>query len=191
MPDKIYEHSERDGAASERVSPRQFVARDWLDRFQFTLPKRAHILDLGCGAGEPIARYFVDHGHQVTGIDNSEKMIALARMRFPRQIWVRADMQRALLDRRYDGILAWDSMFHLAPADQLLMIGKVGNWLDPGGSFLFDSAPAFDDAEGASSNMLTPDRLRAAFKEANLLEIAFTPDDRNTHGRDVWLVRKG
>ncbi len=33
----------------------------------------------GCGAGEPVARYFVQRGDTVTGIDMSERMLALAR----------------------------------------------------------------------------------------------------------------
>jgi hypothetical protein len=41
-------------------------------------------------------------------------MIALARDRMPEQEWIVADMRRLALGRRFDGILAWDSYFHLA-----------------------------------------------------------------------------
>jgi cyclopropane fatty-acyl-phospholipid synthase-like methyltransferase len=37
------------------------------------------ILDLGCGMGEPIARYFIRVGYQVTGVDSSAAMIALCQ----------------------------------------------------------------------------------------------------------------
>jgi 2-polyprenyl-3-methyl-5-hydroxy-6-metoxy-1,4-benzoquinol methylase len=35
------------------------------------------ILDVGCGGGIPIAKYLVEKGFRVTGIDSSEKMIRL------------------------------------------------------------------------------------------------------------------
>ena len=39
-----------------------------LREFAGPLPTGAHILDAGCGAGEPVARYFVARGDTVTGI---------------------------------------------------------------------------------------------------------------------------
>jgi 2-polyprenyl-3-methyl-5-hydroxy-6-metoxy-1,4-benzoquinol methylase len=44
------------------------------------LPVAASILDLGCGAGIPVARDLVERGFKVTGVDrsNSSKMRALA-----------------------------------------------------------------------------------------------------------------
>jgi SAM-dependent methyltransferase len=33
------------------------------------LPAGAMVLDLGCGAGEPVARELVAHGFRVTGVD--------------------------------------------------------------------------------------------------------------------------
>ena len=36
--------------------------RGWLDRFSDLLPKRAKVLDIGCGAGEPIAQYLISQG---------------------------------------------------------------------------------------------------------------------------------
>ncbi len=34
----------------------------WLDRFVSLLPERGSVLDIGCGAGEPIAHYLLDDG---------------------------------------------------------------------------------------------------------------------------------
>jgi hypothetical protein len=42
----------------------------------------------------------------------------MCKDRFPDQEWVVADMRMLSLDRRFDGILAWDSFFHLSPEDQ-------------------------------------------------------------------------
>src|SRR5215471_11727511 len=56
------------------------------------LPAGAMVLDLGCGAGEPVARELVAHGFQVTGVDASIGQIARARRNVPEASFVHADM---------------------------------------------------------------------------------------------------
>jgi ubiquinone/menaquinone biosynthesis C-methylase UbiE len=36
------------------------------------------VLDLGCGTGRPIAQFLIDHGLQVTGVDQSVNMLEWA-----------------------------------------------------------------------------------------------------------------
>ena len=57
--------------------------RKWLERFENLLPEKAELLDLGCGSGEPISKYFIEKGFSLTGIDYAEPMIEIARQRFP------------------------------------------------------------------------------------------------------------
>lgn len=61
--------------------------------FADDLPVGGRILDVGCGAGEPVARYFVDRGDTVTGIDVSERMLTLARRQVPEATFQRMDMR--------------------------------------------------------------------------------------------------
>lgn len=51
-----------------------------LDALMTDLKPGDTILDLGCGTGQPIAAWFIDHGLHVTGIDQSAEMLALARI---------------------------------------------------------------------------------------------------------------
>lgn len=76
----------------------------WLDRFLTLLPKAAHVLDLGCGSGEPIASYLREKGCTVTGVDASPEMIAMCKARFPDGDWRVADMRALPFDERFDGI---------------------------------------------------------------------------------------
>ena len=57
--------------------------RPWLDAFLAHVPESGTVLDLGCGSGEPIARYLIEQGRRVTGVDASPGLIALCRERFP------------------------------------------------------------------------------------------------------------
>jgi SAM-dependent methyltransferase len=57
--------------------------KPWLDRFLALLPAKASILDLGCGSGEPIARYLIENGHDLAGVDSSPALIDICKTVFP------------------------------------------------------------------------------------------------------------
>ncbi|MES2444150.1 MAG: methyltransferase domain-containing protein [Pseudomonadota bacterium] len=196
MPDRIAEHYERHAHAFDEARRKQFVERHWLDRFLLGIPRNGHILDLGCGGGEPIARHLIDTGHQLTGVDISGRMIALARTRFGRHRWHHADMRTVSLGHGFHGVLAWDSLFHLGHDDQARMIERFARWLEPGGMLLFNSGPERGEAIGSQFGdalyhaSLDPWEYRRLFQELGLTEIAFAPEDPSTGGRTVWLARK-
>lgn len=196
MPDRIAAHYERNAHAFDAARRARFVERPWLDRFLLGVPRGGHVLDLGCGGGEPIARYLIDRGHALTGVDLSQALIGLARTRFTRHHWLKGDMRTVALEGPFQGALAWDSLFHLAPEDQAATIARVAAWLAPGGMFLFNTGPARGEVTGSQFGeplyhaSLDPAEYRALFAEFGLMEIAFTPDDFATGGRSVWLARK-
>ncbi len=51
------------------------------------------MLDAGCGAGAPTARQLADAGLDVVGIDESERMLELARRRVPAATFLRQDIR--------------------------------------------------------------------------------------------------
>jgi hypothetical protein len=44
---------------SARLREGSLYERAWLDRFCGPIPQRSSVLDLGCGAGAPIAKYLI------------------------------------------------------------------------------------------------------------------------------------
>ncbi len=102
---------ERNAAAFDRQRLKQLYERKWLDRFTENLREGARILDLGCGAGEPIASYLIAGNFQVTGVDFSSSMLAIARQRFPDHTWHRGDMRELDLPERFDGITRLEQLF--------------------------------------------------------------------------------
>lgn len=196
MPDRVAEHYERHAHTFDAARSKDLVERGWLDRFLLGVPKGGRILDLGCGAGEPIARYLIDRDRQLTGIDISERMIALARTRFGRHRWICADMRDAEVEGSFHGVIAWDSIFHLRPEDQAAMVIKAAQWLEPDGALLFNTGSARDETIGCQFGeelyhaSLAPAEYRALFAEHGLIEVAFAPHDQATGGRAIWLARK-
>ena len=63
-----------------------------LDKFISLLPKNAHVLDVGCGAGIPTAKYLVQRNLDVTGIDISDVMINMAKENVPNVNFIKMDM---------------------------------------------------------------------------------------------------
>ena len=52
--------------------------------------EKGRLLDLGCGAGEPFARFFIDRGWTVIGVDFSEQMLELASKYVPKMQTIHA-----------------------------------------------------------------------------------------------------
>ena len=77
----------------DRVRGRGLMERAYLDALTDGLEPGAEILDLGCGSSEPIARYLLEHGYRLTGVDAAEGMIDLCNRRFPSSTWIVGDMQ--------------------------------------------------------------------------------------------------
>jgi len=53
------------------------------------LSERMRILDLGCGAGEDLTSWGVTASDEVTGLDIDGRVLALAKLRFPKRTYLR------------------------------------------------------------------------------------------------------
>lgn len=115
----------------------KFLEKPILDRLVAGLPSGGAVLDVGCGAGAPIAEYLIERGLSVTGIDSSPSLIARCRERYPQGEWIVADMRRLALGRAFDGLIAWHSLFHLTPGDQRAMLAVLAAHAAPGAHLLF------------------------------------------------------
>ena len=148
MHERIVGLYEDNAAAWDRQRGRDLFEKAWLDRFLGLLPPGPSVLDIGCGMGEPIARYLIERGARVTGLDSSPSLIALARERFPEHEWLVADMRALDLGRRFDGVLAWHSFFHLSPEDQEPMFPRFAAHARRGAALMFTSGWDRGDAIG-------------------------------------------
>ena len=197
MHERIVGLYQENALAWDRQRGRDLFEKPWLDRFLALLPERGTILDVGCGMGEPIARHFIERGYGVTGVDSSPTLVELARRRFPAQQWLAMDMRRLHLGRRFDGILAWHSLFHLSPEDQRPMFKRLAAHAAEGAALMFTSGSALGKAIGEwQGEPLYHASLDPAEYEALLAENGFAPvehrlRDPDCGGATVWLARRG
>lgn len=112
-----------------------------LEEFARHFPPGACVLDAGGGAGEPVARYFVERGDTITGIDVSERMLALARRQVPEATFQRMDL-RALEfpPASFDAIATVYVAFHLPRAEHAALFAGFARVLKPGGRLLLTLA---------------------------------------------------
>jgi len=100
-----------------------------------------HLLDLGCGAGEPFPEYFIKQGWQVTGVDFSSRMLEMAHLYQPGMETILADICDVdFLDEQFDAVTAIYCLFHIEYTKHDDIFRKVFSWLKPGGRSLFTYA---------------------------------------------------
>ncbi len=193
--DQIIGLYERHADAYDRLRGRGLFEKAWLDRFLALVPRGGSVLDLGCGMGEPIARYMIGNGHAVTGIDSSSHLIALCKARYPTQTWHVADMRVLALGRRFDGLLAWDSFFHLTADDQRGMFKMFADHAAPQAALMFTSGPSHGEAIGTFEGeplyhaSLDSAEYRALLGEHGFAVVAHVAEDPECGGHTVWLAR--
>lgn len=186
---------ERHAMAFDRDRGKRLVEHAWFERFRQVMTEGAEVLDLGCGSSEPVARYLIEAGHRVTGVDSSPTLIDLCHVRFPDQTWIAGDMRTVSLPRRFGGILAWNSFFHLTPNDQRAMFAVFRDHAEPGTALMFTSGPAAGEAIGSyQGEALYHASLATAEYEALLAAHGFSTvqhviEDQECGGLTVWLAR--
>ena len=172
------------------------IEQPWLDRFRTLLPPAATVLDLGCGSAEPIARYLIENGDRVTGVDTSPDLIELGRTRFPGHEWIFADMRELALGRRFNGLIAWDSFFHLCPDDQRQMFPIFRQHAAPEAALMFTSGPAHGEAIGSFEGeplyhaSLDPAEYRSRLDENGFRVVSHVVEDPDCGRHTIWLAQR-
>jgi SAM-dependent methyltransferase len=194
--DRIMSLYERHAAEwDRRRGPDAVLEKAWLDRFAAFLAPGAAILDVGCGSGQPIARYLLERGFRVTGVDSSPALIELCKRRFPDREWLVADMRTLALGKSFRGLIAWDSFFHLSPEDQRRMFPIFRQHAAPGAPLLFTSGTSHGEAIGEFQGerlyhaSLAPEEYRAQLAASGFVVEAFVPADPDCGDHAVWLAK--
>ncbi len=193
MTQAVYE---RNAARFDAERPKRLHERPWLERFTAPLPSGAAILDLGCGAGDPICFYLQDQGFAVTGIDASAAMIALARRRRPDGDWRIADMRTVQLSERFDGLLCWNSFFHLTQAEQRALLPRLAALLNPRGRLMLTVGPKAGEeighvgGEPVHHSSLSPEEYAATLSAEGLDVVDFVAEDPECDFQTILLAER-
>ena len=109
------------------------------------LPVGGTVLDLGCGAGEPVARVCVELGFRVTAVDASLGQIERARRNVSNANLIHADMTSVQFPAEsFDAVSAFYSITHVPRNEHSALIRRIVTWLRPNGLFVAN----FGSSEG-------------------------------------------
>jgi SAM-dependent methyltransferase len=193
---RIVGHYEKHAAAWDRDRQNSYWNdKVWHDRFIDRLGKGAKVLDLGCGPGRPVAGHMVENGLRVIGVDSSPTMISFCRECLPDQEWIVADMRQLALGRRFDGILAWDSFFHLNHEDQRRMFAIFADHASVGAVLMFNTGPQHGEGAGEYRGdplyhaSLSPAEYEALTARFGFNVLQHATNDAQAGGRTVWLCQ--
>ncbi|WP_237858436.1 class I SAM-dependent DNA methyltransferase [Pseudomonas sp. PGPR81] len=192
--DQIIDLYDRNASAWNDVRGNRLIERKWIERFRSLLQPSSTVLDLGCGCGQPVARYLIEASMSVVGVDSSAHMIALCTARFPSQHWLQADMRTLKLNKQFAGILAWNSFFHLKPDDQRRMFSVFQHHAAPDALLMFTSGTSLGEALGEFAGetlyhaSLDPQEYRAQLRNHGFKVLDHIVEDKDSGGLTVWLA---
>ena len=181
-------------AAYDRSRNKTLFERKWLDKVLARCPENPRILYLGCGAGEPVARYLIEQGASLTGVDFAPEMLAIAADRFPDHRWVEADMREFLPAEKFDAVIMWSALFHLTQNDQRRMFPRFAEMLTEGGALMFQTGIEAGEGSGTvEGRPVYHSTLDTAGYETLLAQhgfgdVDYVPRDADAGGFTVWLA---
>ena len=186
---------ERNARRFDAERSKNLVERVWLDRFLAQVGGSGRILDLGCGAGDPIAAYMSGRGLHVTGVDASTEMLKIARERFPDGDWRHMDMRALDLGETFDGIIGWDSFFHLRQDEQRAVLPRLAQHLTPGGVLMLTVGPTAGEISGhvgddlVYHSSLAPQEYEGILANLGIDIVRFTNEDPDCGHRTVLFAQ--
>jgi SAM-dependent methyltransferase len=144
-------------------------------------PQAKTVLELACGTGSVLKQ--LEPSYDVSGVDLSEAMLAVAARKLPDARLVRGDMTSVELGETFDVVLCvFDSINHLLRFEEWeAVFDRAHAHLSDGGIFVFDV-----NTEAQLERFSSEPPLAQWFKGANvmLLDVA-----RTTDGAYLWMVR--
>ena len=128
-------------------------SKSLLTKFSKLLPKGSTVLDLGCGAGVPVTKFFVQKGYEVTGIDFSKSMLKLARKNVPEARFIKMDITKMKFKpNAFDGAVSFYAIIHIQREKHAGIYKKLHDTLKPDAIILFN--PGTDNWEGYEEDFL-------------------------------------
>ena len=171
----------------------------YLEQLLELLAPGSDVLELGCGAGEPVTRRLAER-HRVVAVDVSRRQLELAGQHAPQAQLVLANMlDLAFPEASFDAVVAFYSLTHVPRSHHADLIGRIVGWMRPGGLVLLTmggmdnpgaveddwlGAPMYFSHFDAATNRALIQRAGIRILSADTLE----EDARDAGARFLWVV---
>ncbi len=124
----------------------------FLEEILARLAPGSSVIELGCGAGEPVTRRFSER-HHVTGVDVSTEQLRLAAEVAPSATLIAADITAIdFPPASADAVIGFYVFGHVPPDAHRPLLAKAVSWLRPGGLLVINVPVA--DGDGIDPDWL-------------------------------------
>jgi len=106
---------------------------------------RNSALDIGCGSGGRIIRKLLLEGFNITAIDASIEMINIGKSIHNNVEFIHADILDWKSEKKFDLIIAWDSIFHIPMHKHESLLYKLSNLLTQNGILIYSFGNDFGE----------------------------------------------
>ena len=115
----------------------KFKNGKYLEKLNSLLFPGSTVLDIGCGAGIPVDKFFLSRGHKIIGLDISEKQIELAKKNLPNGKFKVEDMSN-LAEKEYsvDAVISFYAIFHTPRETHGSILKKISSLVKNNGLLL-------------------------------------------------------
>jgi ubiquinone/menaquinone biosynthesis C-methylase UbiE len=121
--------------ASRYTATRTAVSEDvqLLQLLVERLPRRAMVLDAGCGSGHPVTQFLAE-SFQVTGVDFSDEQLRLAKTSLPDSAFVSADIAKMpFRNDVFDALCSYYAIIHVPRHEHSKLLMDFHRILKTGG----------------------------------------------------------
>lgn len=118
------------------------------DTWLGSLPSGGHVLDAGCGHGDPVITRLLEKGFRVTGVDLSPKMLERARAKFPSATFFNQTVRQIQSEAEYHGACSLSSLLYLDPIDLSHSLYRLHRALKTGGLLFLHAYDLHPDFRG-------------------------------------------
>ncbi len=176
-----------------RLRAESAIGAETIRHWAGLLPAHAVILDLGCGAGVPVATTLAAAGFRLYGIDASAQLVQAYRQHVPQARVVCETVQHStFFNRKFDAVIAIGLIFLLPAEQQRKLIQNVATVLNPAGRFLFtaplQSCSWTDVLTGHRSHSLVCAEYQSICSQAGLVLVADYEDEGQNHYYDMCVL---
>jgi 2-polyprenyl-3-methyl-5-hydroxy-6-metoxy-1,4-benzoquinol methylase len=173
----------------------------WCQRILELRPNPKTALDIGCGCGIPVCKYFSEHGLQTVGIDISPRQIERAKTLAPQATYI-CDDYLSTNNNQYDIITAFYSIIHIDRTLHKRVFEKLYNQLSDSGIAVV--TVGHDEWEGYEDNWLGVEGAKMYWSHYsvdkyhemlstmnfNVMLDEFIPEGNSGHN-NLWIQKSG
>lgn len=114
------------------------VGVEIVERWARSLPFGTPVVEIACGGGYPLTQVLVDAGLAVWAIDTSPTLLRQFRLRFPAiPTQCASALESNYFGRTFEAVLSIGLLSFLLEDEQLALLHRVSEILEPRGRFLF------------------------------------------------------